>query len=113
MREQKLIIIMEFIIIKTMLRYESMINSIELAVKTVVGYSVFMKYRKMFITTFVSLGISAIGSMIVAMVLNMPSSIYMIIGYSVIGVMDVIMMLYYIRVIEKGNIQKALKGSVL
>lgn len=108
-----ILMIMEFIIIKTMLRYESMINSIELAVKTVVGYSVFMKYRKMFITTFVSLGISAIGSMIVAMVLNMPSSIYMIIGYSVIGVMDVIMMLYYIRVIEKENIQKALKGSVL
>lgn len=105
--------IMELIIVKTMLRYESMINSMELAIKTVVGYSILMKYRKMFITTLVSLVISAIGGISIAFVLNMQSPQYLVIGYLFIGAIDMAMMCHYIKVIEKVSIQKVLKGSVL
>lgn len=108
-----ILMIMELIIVKTMLQYECMINSIELAVKTVVGYSVFMKYRKMFTTTLVTLGISAFGGIIIARNLGLQSSQYLVIGYVVIGLIDIIMMFHYIKVIEKISLQKVLKGSVL
>ncbi|MDE6567422.1 MAG: hypothetical protein K2K70_06795, partial [Lachnospiraceae bacterium] len=66
-----------------------------------------------FITTIASLAVSAVGAIIITQVLDIASPVYLFIGYFFIGVIDVTVMLYFIKRTEKNNIQKALKGSVL
>ncbi len=108
-----ILLVMEFIIIKTLLKYEGMLHSMELAVKTVSGYSVFLKYRKMFLLTVIILAVSAAAAMIAAAVLHMESIGYLLTAYAAIGAVDVTATLRNIKILEKTSIQKALKGSVL
>lgn len=107
-----ILFVMEFIIIRTILQYECTINATELAVKTVLGYSTFEKYRKMFLTTALSLAISAAASGIITVLFGSASLLYLVFGYLMFGGTEVIAMLHYIRIMESTNIQKILKGGM-
>lgn len=102
-----------FLISRTILRYESMINSVELAVKSVVGYSVVEKYKKMYLITFLPLGIGAIINIIISVYFQTMAPLFAITGSIAIAGMETIIITCYIRKHEKVSIQKALKGSVL
>lgn len=108
-----LLFIMELVIIKTTLHYECTIHSMELAIRTTVGDTVFMKYRKMYLTTLVSIFCSACVCFIISIIFKLAAPFYMLIGYLLVLGMDMVMMAHSIRYMEKANIQKILKGGML
>ena len=108
-----ILMLMEFIIIRTTVHYECTINAMELAIKTVLGESVFYKYKKMFIITIVTLLVSAILSILIINILCLSSASYLIIGYLLILFIDIAITLHYIKILEKANIRRILNGSVL
>lgn len=108
-----ILLVMELIIIKTILQYECTINSTELAIKTVVGYSILEKYRKIFLSTALSLVISVIISVGIMTILGKLLILYLLLGCLVFGSVEVMLILHYIRVVEKANIQKILKSGMI
>lgn len=108
-----ILMLMEFIIIRTTVHYECAINAMELTIKTVLGESAFCKYKKMFIITIVTLVLSAILSLILINILGLSSVLYLIIGYLLILFIDIAITLHYIKILEKANIRRILNGSVL
>ncbi|MDE6313413.1 MAG: hypothetical protein K2M46_07285 [Lachnospiraceae bacterium] len=108
-----ILVLMEFIIIKTILQYECMVNAMELTIKTVLGYSITEKYRKMFLSTLVSLAISSLISVAIMSLFGTTASLYIILGCLLLAGMEVAVMVHYIGIIEKANIQKVLKGCMI
>lgn len=108
-----ILLVLETIIIKTMLKYECMVNAVELAIKTVVGYPVLLKYKKMFLSSGITLCISGIVGMIISQILRLNTTQYLLIGYALIALIDVIMMFHYIRKVEKSNINTVIKGRTI
>lgn len=108
-----LLILMEIIIIRTTLYYECNIHATELTIKTVVGYSVFEKYKRLFVVTIASFLASVIICIIIAVILEVTSIVAIMLGYTAILIIDILFTLYYIKIMEKTSIQKILKGGAL
>lgn len=105
------LILMDLIVTKATLSYECNIHAVEITIKTVLGDSVFSKYNKIILTTIISGFCSMIGCMIMMLLLQVSSLPYLLIGYFIIALIELLFILYYIRKIEKVNINKVLKGG--
>ena len=107
-----ILVIMEAIVIKTILRYECIINSIELVIKTTLGYSILEKYKKIIFNTSMAMLFSLIGILAVDGSMNWISIGYCLVGFVVIFITYILLMFYYIRFSERAKVQNMLKGSI-
>lgn len=107
-----LLFILEAIVIKTVLHYECTINIVEIAIKTTLGDSVLEKYKKLFMSTFISFLISAAVCIAVAQYLKFNSVYGMICALFILYLLDISISIHAIRHIEKANMQKILKGNI-
>lgn len=108
-----LMIILEVVIISTILKLEYMVNAKELALKKVLGYSVFEKNKAIEYLIILS---SLVGlSFTVALTLMYKIAIWYLIVLSGIGVLIVehLVVTYYAIKIEKTSVTKILKGGYL
>lgn len=105
--------IIEMIIINYIIKMEYDINASELAIKKVMGYSIWEKNKKLLIISIGSSVLALLGAVGVAYIMDISGIIYIILGGSILLISEVILIVRNIRKIEKGSIQKILKGGAL
>ncbi|EGI2114996.1 DUF1430 domain-containing protein [Listeria monocytogenes] len=108
-----LVLILEFIVITSIIKLEYEVNSIELSIKKVLGYSMIEKNKKIILITFITTIISIISTLIAASILQLDKTFYLAIGGTVILVLELLVIAFYIYKIERSKIQKILKGGNL
>ena len=108
-----LLLLMEFLIIKTTLQFECIFKSTELAIKTVHGYTLFEKYSKMFLAAIVTSTLSAIMCVVISLVSGEMQLWNILLGYGLILILDLIITFVNIKKMERVQIQKILKGGLL
>lgn len=106
-----LVLFLELIIITSIIKLEYEVNAIELSIKKVLGYSVWEKNRKIILMTLISSLLSIGISVTAAYLLKLNSIAYLTLGGGIILASEMIVILFYIRKIEKLKIQKILKGG--
>ncbi|MDI3311845.1 MAG: DUF1430 domain-containing protein, partial [Thermoanaerobacterium sp.] len=106
-----LVLSLEFIIISSIIKLEYEVNAIELAIKKVMGHSMFEKHRKLFLMTVVTTILSILSAVIIAMIIEFNEFYYLIIGGVVILLLELFLISFYIHKTEKAKIQKILKGG--
>lgn len=106
-----LILLLEFMIISSILKMEYEVNAIELSIKKVLGHSMLEKNKKIILMTVVTTLLSIISAIVVALIINFEEIYYLTIGGSIILVLEVSIIWFYIHKIENSKIQKILKGG--
>jgi hypothetical protein len=106
-----LLLLMDIILVKTTLGYECSIHAVEITIRTILGDTIFDKYKKIILTTMISSSCSTIGCIIMMILLNVSSLPYILVGCVVITFVELFFIVYYIKKIEKVNINKVLKGG--
>ncbi len=108
-----ILLILEAIIIKTILNYEYSINSVEIALKKVMGYSLFERYKRIFITTILFGFLAGIFILIIGYYFHLSSGIYLIIGALSVIIIEICFVFFYIKLTENRSIQSVLKGGIV
>ncbi len=109
-----LILFLEFIIITTILRLEYEVNAIELSVKKILGYTVWQKNRKILLITLIPTFLGIIAALILRMFTDTEHYYsYLIYGSLIIVAFEPLIILSYIRKLERASVQKILKGGSL
>lgn len=103
---------LESTIISVIISYEYRVSAMELSLMKVLGYKVFERYRKLWITTFISASLSLMITTIVFCLMGHSLKYIMIGGISLIFI-ELVIMSYYIHRADQVNIQKVLKGGTL
>ncbi|MGE6313513.1 hypothetical protein ACQKD6_24220 [Bacillus cereus] len=106
-----LILFLEFIIISSIIKLEYEVNAIELALKKVLGHTLFEKHRKLISMTIATSIVSIIASVIIAKTVDINDVYYLIIGGITIIFLEVALMSFYIHKTERMKLQKILKGG--
>lgn len=106
-----ILLILEAIIIKTILNYEYSINAVEIALKKIMGYGLFERYKKLFLTTIIFGGIAGKAAFIIGHFLEWSSELYLITGGFSVVLLELCFVFYYIRIAENRSIQSILKGG--
>lgn len=108
-----LVLLLEIIIINSIIILEYKVNSIELSIKKVLGYSILQKNRKIIMMTVITTISSMLISIIVNIIMKTQIGHYLALGGLIILILEVSVITFNINRIEKSNIQKILKGGNL
>jgi hypothetical protein len=108
-----LIIALEMIVISTIIKIEYSVNAMELAIKKVLGYSIWQRNKKIFIITFSVIVAGIAAALVVNAKFNISQALFVIAGGVVMAVLESIVILYFVRKMEHVRIQKILKGGAL
>jgi putative ABC transport system permease protein len=106
-----LVLCLEFIIISSLIKLDYEVNAIELSIKKVMGHSMLEKNSKIIIMTVITAIFSILSTVTVAIIIRLDEVFYLAIGGIVILVLEVSVILFYVRKIENAKIQKILKGG--
>src|SRR5690625_3011671 len=108
-----LVLILELIIINLILRLEYEINSIELSIKKVLGYSTWEKNKRIIFITLSATVMSIMLSLIVHYIFAVSQASYLLYCCVIILIIYLIFIFFSIAKIEKSKIQNILKGGTL
>ncbi len=108
-----LFLILETIVIWSVVKLQYSVFATELAVKTALGYSIFEKNRKIFIITAVVMLLGLIAMVAVNSMLQLYSLVIVFIGYFILTGIEILIIVFFVKKIEKSQIQKILKGGSL
>jgi len=108
-----LVLILELIIINLILRLEYEINSIELSIKKILGYSTWEKNKRIIFITLSATVMSIMLSLIVHYIFAVSQASYLLYGGVIILIMELVFIFVNIAKIEKSKIQNILKGGTL
>ncbi|MGS2748762.1 hypothetical protein ACVAMH_17945 [Bacillus zanthoxyli] len=106
-----LILFLECIIITAIIKLEYEVNAIELALKKVLGHTLFEKHRKLILLTITTSIVSIVASVTIAKLVGVSDVYYLIIGGITIIFWEVTLMSFYIHKTERMKLQKILKGG--
>ncbi|MEG1243946.1 MAG: DUF1430 domain-containing protein [Oscillospiraceae bacterium] len=108
-----LIIFLEFIIITSILKLEYEVNAVELSLKKVMGYTLWQRNKKIiFMTMSVTLASVVIG-LLISFLLKIGELQFIAAGGFVVLVFEMLLIMFFVRKLEKTNIQNILKGEKL
>lgn len=107
------VLLIECFIIKITIRYEFIISGMELVIKKVLGYSLLSKYKKIFKLTLFSVIINFTVLGCYYAIKDRSSLIFVLLGISLFIIIDYIIIGFYIRKMEKINLQKVLNGAII
>ncbi|SHH98483.1 DUF1430 domain-containing protein [Clostridium grantii] len=108
-----LVLLLELIIINSIIRLEYEVNAIELSIKKVMGYSVLEKNWKIIMMTLITTISSILIAIIGARIMQIQEVYYIAFGGSIILILELFIIVFYINRIENSKIQKILKGGNL
>lgn len=106
-----LIILLELLIMSIILNLEYKVNSLELAIKKTIGYSILQKNSKIIFSTIILTTISCLTVITILSIFDF-NNIFLISLISILFlILELLIILLLINRIEKINIQKILKGG--
>ncbi|WP_404661544.1 DUF1430 domain-containing protein [Haloimpatiens myeolchijeotgali] len=108
-----LVLLLEIIIISSIIRLEYKVNAIELSIKKVMGYSILEKNKKIIMMTVITTLSSILIAVIVNIIMETQKGYYLALGGISILILEIAIIIFYIRKIENSEIQKILKGGSL
>lgn len=106
-------LLIETLLIYHVLRYEFQVNARELALRKTLGHSLLERYQRL---VSVTLCCTVLGGMCMAAAsyfLHMRTWLYMIFGTGMVILIEAALIVSCVRKLEKKNIQRILKGSIL
>lgn len=106
-----LVLFLEIIIISSIIKLEYDVNSIELSLKKVLGYSKLEKHRRLILLTVVTTVISILSSTGIALVIDFKEYYYLIAGGISILVLELVLISFYIHITENAKVPRTLKGG--
>lgn len=108
-----LFILLDMVITFYIIKLDYYVNATELALKKVLGYSSFERHRTLLISSvFISI-CSIAAAYILNFSIKFSGIIFLLCGGVLFSFLDLLMILFIIRKIEKERIQKILKGGAL
>lgn len=108
-----MILTIEGIINRIMIRYEYRVNAREIIIKKINGYSLYGRYRRILNTVFVSSGIATVLSAVMGFFFFKSSMAHIVVGSFAIVAIEVVLLYRYAVKFERISIQKILKGGNL
>lgn len=108
-----LILCLEFIVIKYIIKLEYEANAIELSLKKILGYGLWEKNCKILILTLIASVVSIIFSCIIGIIFKISEAKFILIGGLLIAILEIVIIFRNINKLENTNIQKILKGGSL
>lgn len=106
-----LILLLEVSISLMIIKLEYRINATELALKKTLGYSNFERIKKLYLISFICMGVSLLSSGIVLYFVRRSSLIVALIAVLLIALLEITMIHSYSVKYEKENVPKILKGG--
>lgn len=107
------ILLIEGFIIKMLIYYEFVISGMELVIKKVLGYSLFSKYKKIIKLTVFSALLNLLVLGCYYGFTNTSSLIFVFLGIILFALIDFTIIGFYIRKMERINLQKVLNGAMI
>lgn len=108
-----MILILEYAVIRYVIRLEYEANAIELSVKKILGYSKLEKNRKLFIITSITFLISMIAAIVICSVIQRASAVDVMLSGAILLLLEMLTIIQNINKIEQTNVPKILKGGSL
>ncbi|MEG1835150.1 MAG: DUF1430 domain-containing protein [Oscillospiraceae bacterium] len=108
-----LLILLEIVLIYYVVKLEYIINAKELALKKIMGYTLFERQKKLILSTIIISTVGLIAAVIINYSLKFSGVAYLLLGGSLTAVVDILVALAFIIKIEKTQITKILKGGAL
>ncbi|TCT21698.1 hypothetical protein EDD68_1102 [Melghiribacillus thermohalophilus] len=108
-----LILSLEVIIISSIIRLEYDVNAVELSIKKVFGHSKWGRYRKITIVTIATSLMSIIAVLLIGVLMGIGHLLYIVLGGFMILFLELLLIMYNIKKIEKAKIVRVLKGGNL
>ncbi len=108
-----LILLLEFIIIKTIINLEFKINAMSLSIKKVLGYSYLQRYKQIILISTIGSFICIIVGTIIGAYTGINSTLSIVTGGIIIYVLDMLVIYFAIKKSEKANILNVLKGDYI
>lgn len=105
-----LILEVQISILALRMAYES--NARELTIKKVMGFSLFERFKNFFLLTSILCGLSFVGALVCASILNIGMINYLAWGSILVFLLDIGILLYLTRKNDCLQIQKVLKGGI-
>ena len=108
-----LLFIIELGIIATIVRLEYSVNAIELAVKKVMGYSVWKRHKAILLNIILSAIIAVVLLLCMGILFELEEPYLIVLSGVCLMMVELVMTFIFIRKFEKVNIVKILKGGAL
>ncbi|WP_312753114.1 DUF1430 domain-containing protein [Rummeliibacillus suwonensis] len=108
-----LVLVLEMLIITSIIRLEYQVNSLEIAIKKTLGYSLLKRNSKLILITLSVTLLGIIFSIVSAFVLEMKEWPYLLWGSVIIFVLELIVIIFLLKKADKENVPKILKGGNL
>ncbi|MGX9161943.1 DUF1430 domain-containing protein [Priestia megaterium] len=108
-----LILFLEATVIYSIIKMEYEINAIELSIKKTLGHSAFGRNLKLISITIITFLVSIISTVLISKSLDIHRIPYLVIGGVSILLLELLVIFFYIRKVEKNRIPKILKGGNL
>lgn len=109
-----ILLIMESLLVSNVVKLEYNINSKELAIKRILGYSILQKNKKIFLLTSIVVITGFVSSILICIIYSIVNTLlFLLLGYLVLSTIEILVILYYIIKTEKIEIIKILKGDGL
>lgn len=108
-----ILLLLESLIIRTILKYEYQINAIELSIKKVMGYGIFSRHKRIIGIT-VSCGtVGLLLAVAACFFLGLSAYSYILSGGALILITELAVVIRYIYHLESVNVQRILKGGTI
>ena len=108
-----LIILLEILMIGVIIRIEYQVNSIEIFLKKILGYTVWEIHKKIICMAIINALIAALTGIILGGTIEIDFFKYLIMAGIIILLINLILVLYNARNIEAKNINQVLKGEII
>lgn len=106
-------LLIETLLIYNVLRYEFQVNARELALRKTLGHSLLERYQRLLSVTLSCTILGGICMAAASYFLHARTWLYMVFGAGLVILIEAALILSCVRKLEKKNIQRILKGSVL
>ena len=104
---------LECIVTGTVIRLEYTVHAKELAIKTVLGYAVWDKHRRIFLTTLFLLLLGIIAGLLISSLADLGSPFWIGCAGAALAGFELLILVGFIRRAERAQIVKILKGGSL
>lgn len=108
-----LVFLLEMIIIKTIINLEFKIHAIDLAIKKVLGFSYFQRYKQIIIISTLGSIICIITGAVIGLYTGVNSTLSIIISGLIIYILDLLVIWFNIEKNERANVSNILKGEYI
>lgn len=108
-----LLIFLEIILIYFVIKLEYIINAKELALKKIMGYSVFDRHKRLLLSTIIVSAAGIIAALIINYSLKFSGVPYLLLGGVLTTAVDILVSVAFIIKTEKMQLSKILKGGAL